>query len=124
MAKVYYIAQSLAEAIRNNDHVQLVKLLQTKTKNSALHTLLKTFNARANLIINAMRRYPMDESKELFVKSQLIAQPHARLNWQHLRDRVFIEFSIKTKKKGNQFVAKRNDFLNSFYPHLMTESHY
>ncbi|WP_327785457.1 hypothetical protein, partial [Pediococcus acidilactici] len=42
-------------------------------------------------------------------------------NWQHLRDRVFIEFSLKTKK-GNQFVAKRNDFLNSFYPHLLTDS--
>lgn len=54
LAKVYYIAQSLAEAIRNNDHAQLIELLQTKNKNSLLHTLLKTFNATAKSIISAM----------------------------------------------------------------------
>lgn len=37
LTKVYYIAQPLAEAIRNNDHAQLIKLLQTKSKNPSLH---------------------------------------------------------------------------------------
>lgn len=101
LAKVYYIAQSLAEAIRNNDHAQLVKLLQTKTKNSSLHTLLKTFNARAKSIINAMRSPLSNGRIEGVIRKikQINRTAYGYRNWQHLRDRVFIEFSLKTKKR-------------------------
>ncbi|AZP90754.1 transposase [Pediococcus acidilactici] len=101
LAKVYYITQSLAEAIRNNNHAQLVKLLQTKTKNSSLHTLLKTFNARAKSIINAMRSPLSNGRIEGVIRKikQINRTAYGYRNWQHLRDRVFIEFSLKTKKR-------------------------
>lgn len=49
------------------------------------------------LLTPCICRHPMDKSKEVFVQINRIAYGYQ--SWQLLRNHIFIEFSLKTKKR-------------------------
>ncbi|EFL94728.1 hypothetical protein HMPREF0623_1883 [Pediococcus acidilactici DSM 20284] len=81
----------------------MLQLLRTKTTTPYLRTLLNTFKTRVKSIVYALYSPLLNGRIEGTIRKikQIQRTAYGYRNWQHLRDRIYIEFIFKTKKKTN-----------------------
>lgn len=92
----------IIDALKSNKTSVVAELINhSKTSNIGLSTVLNTLKKNQKAVFSAIIS-PLSNGRIEGINrkiKQIIRTAYGYRNWQHLRDRIMIEFSLKTKKR-------------------------
>ena len=101
-AETYHLVQQLRDAMKNKDDQTFFAIIKSKRpRDEGLATVFKTFLRYQDAVIEGLKStYSNGRIEGINHKIKQISRTgYGYRNWTHLRNRIFIEFKIKVKKR-------------------------